>query len=114
MISCCLVPVLGLSGVAIGTLIAMLYRCYSFSLYLTKDVLFIKMSSQVKRFVITFIAYIGNVSLISRVKVISHNYIEWILYAGVVFLLSSIITIVTNYALDKKGTVGAIKMLVRK
>ena len=47
MISCCLVPILGLSGVAIGTLVAMIYRCCSFVLYLTKDVLFIKMLPQV-------------------------------------------------------------------
>jgi len=114
VISCCLVPFLGLPGVAIGTLVAMLYRCFSFALYLTKDILFIKISSQVKRFVITFITYAVNILLISRVKVTSHNYAEWIFYAGAVCVLSSIITFVINYALDKKGTIGAIKMLVRK
>lgn len=114
VISCCLVPILGLSGVAIGTLVAMMYRCCSFALYLTKDVLFIKITSQIKRFVITFIAYIGSIILLSRVKITSHNYIEWVIYAGIVFLISSIITVAVNYILDKKGTVGALKMLIRK
>lgn len=114
VISCCLVPILGLSGVAIGTLVAMMYRCCSFALYLTKDVLFIKITSQIKRFVITFIAYIGSIILLSRVKITSHNYIEWVIYAGIVFLISSIITVAVNYILDKKGTMGALKMLIRK
>lgn len=114
VISCCLVPILGLSGVAIGTLVAMIYRCCSFALYLTKDVLFIKITSQIKRFVITFIAYIGSIGLLSRVKITSYNYIEWVIYAGIVFLISSIITVTVNYILDKKGTAGALKMLIRK
>lgn len=114
VISCCLVPVLGLSGVAIGTLVAMMYRCCSFALYLTKDVLCFNIISQIKRFVITFIAYIGIIVVISRIQVKTHNYVEWVLYAGIVFFISSVITIVVNYVLDRNGTKGAIRMLVRK
>lgn len=114
VISCCLVPVLGLSGVAIGTLVAMMYRCCSFALYLTKDVLCFNIISQIKRFVITFIAYIGIIVVLSRIQVKTHNYVEWVLYAGIVFFISSVITIVVNYVLDRNGTKGAIRMLVRK
>lgn len=114
VISCCLVPVLGLSGVAIGTLVAMMYRCCSFALYLTKDVLCFNIISQIKRFVITFIAYTGIIVVLSRIQVKTHNYVEWVLYAGIVFFISSVITIVVNYVLDRNGTKGAIRMLVRK
>lgn len=114
VISCCLVPVLGLSGVAIGTLVAMMYRCCSFALYLTKDVLCFNIISQIKRFVITFIAYIGIIVVLSGIQVKTHNYVEWVLYAGIVFFISSVITIVVNYVLDRNGTKGAIRMLVRK
>ena len=114
VISCCLVPVLGLSGVAIGTLVAMMYRCCSFALYLTKDVLLFNIISQIKRYMITFIAYIGSIGLLSRIQVTSHNYLEWIIYAGFIFLVSSIITVVVNFVFDRKGTKGAIRMLVRK
>lgn len=114
VISCCLVPVLGLSGVAIGTLVAMMYRCCSFALYLTKDVLLFSIISQIKRYLITFIAYIGSIGFLSRIQVASHNYLEWIIYAGFIFLVSSIITVVVNFVFDRKGTKGAIRMLVRK
>lgn len=114
VISCCLVPVLGLSGVAIGTLVAMMYRCCSFALYLTKDVLLFNIISQIKRYMITIIAYIGSIGLLSRIQVTSHNYLEWIIYAGFIFLVSSIITVVVNFVFDRKGTKGAIRMLVRK
>ena len=85
---------------------------YIDTLYLSKDVLFINIASQIKRYVITFIAYIGSIGLLSRLKVSSHNYMEWILYAGGVFLMSSFITIVVNYILDKKGTRDAIRLLI--
>ena len=114
VISCCLVPVLGLSGVAIGTLVAMMYRCCSFALYLTKDVLCFNIISQIKRFMITFIAYIGIIVVLSSIQVKTHNYVEWVLYAGIIFFISSVITIVVNYVLDRNGTKGAIRMLVRK
>lgn len=114
VISCCLVPVLGLSGVAIGTLVAMMYRCCSFALYLTKNVLLFNIISQIKRYLITFIAYIGSIGFLSRIQVASHNYLEWIIYAGFIFLVSSIITVVVNFVFDRKGTKGAIRMLVRK
>lgn len=114
IISCCLVPILGLSGVAIGTLVAMMYRCCSFALYLTKDILLFNITSQIKRFMITFIAYIGSIGLLSRIQVTSHNYLEWVIYAGIVFLISSLITVIVNFVLDRKGTKGAIRMLVRR
>ena len=114
VISCCLVPILGLSGVAIGTLVAMLYRCCSFALYLTKDVLLFNIKSQIKRFMITFFAYIASILFLSRIQVASHNYLEWVVYAGIVFLISSVITITVNYFLDRKGTRGAIRMMIRK
>lgn len=111
--SCCLVPLLGLSGVAVGTLVAMMYRCCSFALYLTKDVLFFDIISQIKRYMITFVAYIGSIGLLSKIQVTSHNYLEWIIYAGLVFIVSSIITIVVNFMFDGRGTKGALRMLVR-
>ena len=48
------------------------------------------------------------------IQVKTHNYVEWVLYAGIVFFISSVITIVVNYVLDRNGTKGAIRMLVRK
>lgn len=114
IISCCLVPFLGLSGVAIGTLVAMLYRCCSFALYLTKDILLFNIKSQIRRFMITFFAYVASIGLLSRLQITTHNYLEWVIYAGIVFLISSIITITVNYILDRKGTRGAVKMLISK
>lgn len=38
----------------------------------------------------------------------------WVIYAGIVFLISSLITVIVNFVLDRKGTKGAIRMLVRR
>ena len=114
IISCSLVPVLGLAGVAIGTLVAMTYRCYSFAQYLTKDILFIKITLQIKRFIITFLAYLVSIEMFRQIKIICKNYFEWVIYAGIVFILVSIITIVINYIFDKKNTIEAFKMIIRK
>lgn len=111
VISCLLVSNLGLIGVAIGTLVAMIYRTISFAHYLCGDVLEFTAVSQIKRYGVTFFVYFISVICLSKIRVMSHGYIEWIMYATIIVALVSIITLIINLIFDKKNTINALKMI---
>ena len=113
-LSIALVPIWGLAGVAVGTLVAMSYRCCAFIYYLKSDVLRLSILAQVKRFAITFVNYFVIIFIGTTIIVDTDSYISWFHWAGGVFIGASIITLVLNYLVDKKNTTGAIKMLLRK
>lgn len=96
VVSISLVHLWGLEGVAIGTLVAMIYRTISFIVFLHKNILFLKYSQQIKRYAITLTAYFLSVFLLSRIDVTVSNYILWALYAGSCFIGCCIINVVLN------------------
>lgn len=112
ILSCILVPFLGLTGVAIGTLIAMSYRTISFAIYLGKDILFLDNLSQLKRYLITFINYCLVIGLLSMIEVSTSSYIQWFIYALVIFIFSTIITIALNLLFDYHHTRNAFTLLL--
>ena len=114
IISCILVPFLGLVGVAIGTLVAMVYRTTSFIIYLRKNILEFSIISQMKRYGITLLIYAITIAGFSQFSYKPTGYLTWFIYAGIVFALVCIITFALNYLLDKRSTKKAIKMLLRR
>ena len=109
----------GLIGVAIGTILATLFRFTYYAFYLSKHVLYRKLSLWLKRMLtnsVNFfvICYMGN-TIIARFELI--NYMRWVIAAGAVTFLSGLITIVFNYclyrsdvdAIIKKGTIRILK-----
>lgn len=113
-VSCILVPFLGLVGVAIGTLVAMIYRTVSFANYLRKNILEFSATSQLKRYGITLFIYTIIIMVFNIYPYKPTGYLTWIIYAGVVFVLVSVIAFSLNYLLDKESTKKAIKMLLRQ
>ena len=114
-VSILMVLKLGLIGVAIGTIIATLFRFTYYAFYLSKHVLHRKLSLWGKRMLTNFcnffvICYIGN-AIVKRFELF--NYIHWVIAAGVITVLSGLITIIFNYcfyhsdvdAIIKKGTI---------
>ena len=114
VLSCLLVPFWGLKGVAIGTLIAMIYRSFSFIHYLHTDLLRLSYLSQIKRYIVTALSYFIPIFTLQRVQVRTENYLEWVIYATCVLVLVFIYVLLMNYILNKSGTIKAIKMLIKR
>lgn len=114
LISCLLVNFLGISGVALGTLIAMLYRTVAFILYLHKNILELDIRGQLKRYGITLSVYLFNICILSLLEYTPNGYTTWVIYAGIIFIASLCISICFNYILDKTNTKSAILKAVKK
>lgn len=108
-LSIILVFKLGLVGIAIGTLVAAIFRTINFSWYLSKHVLGRSMFIPFKNIVIAL--SIGAVTyLLSFLIPISvTNYFEWIGYAVVIGLVVLLITIVCDFVFYKTTTIGFIR-----
>jgi O-antigen/teichoic acid export membrane protein len=113
-LSCILVFKYGLIGVAIGTLVAMAYRTIYFIYYLHHNILEFSYLSQIRRFATTFLSYSLSVLLLRLIHPVYDSYATWILYAVSICVLSSIITICVNLIIERKNTIGALKLIFYK
>lgn len=115
LVSIVLVYKFGLVGVAIGTFTAMLYRTIAFIAFLSKNILDLNIIYQVKRYIITAIAYVLGVFLLSKISISDNSYVSWAFFACIVFILMSILTFAINILLDKNNTIESLKLLkIRK
>lgn len=110
-ISCVLVGRFGLIGVAIGTLVAMIYRTIYFIYYLKENIILFTYRSQIKRYLITILGYVAAVVISSKVSIPVYSLLTWILYALVVFIISSTINILINFLLVRNDMVFVLKKL---
>ena len=114
IISCLLVPFIGLIGVAIGTLIAMIYRTGSFVRYLHTELLEISYMSQIKRYLVSTFTFCIPVFTLQRIQVDIKNYLEFTLYASCVFALVSIFVLLVNFIFYRSIMTNAIKNLINR
>lgn len=105
---------LGLIGVSIGTLIAMIYRTISFIYYLNKEILFLNIHSQIKRYVINIFSYVSSILVLSKLSFNVYNYFTWIIYAIVIIIFSTIIVLSINLLVNKYETINSIKTFIIK
>ena len=114
VISITLVNVLGLIGVAVGTLCAMAYRTISFGHFLSSNILELTYKYQLKRFCITGLSYILAIMAFHIFKLPeSDNLYIWAGHSVIVFCLVSIIVIAVNFILCKKELLMAVSMLFK-
>ena len=113
-ISVILVYHFGLVGIALGTLIAMIYRTVNFIVFLHKNILMIQYDNQIKRFCIDTIAYLLGIFVISMFNFNITNFIEWFIYLFVVLLIDSIVVFSINFILYKKNVIKSIALLLNK
>lgn len=109
VISIVLVYRFGLIGVAIGTLVAMIYRTISFIIYLHGDVLSLDFTSQIKRYGTSVLSYVISIWLLSKINVNVNSYLTWLIYAAIIFVLTSLMVGLINLTLDKENTIVAVK-----
>lgn len=104
VISIALVNKLGLIGVAIGTFAAMLIRGIYMIYYFSKNIL--KRSIKIDlKFIVTIIIetiILTIIGLICNGKIVLNNYIEWVLFAGIYGIFTTIFVISINIILNKK------------
>lgn len=104
LISIVLINKLGLLGVAIGTFVAMLIRGIYMIYYFSKNILKRSIKIDLKFIVIIIIETIilTAIGLICNGKIVLNNYIEWVLFAGIYGIFTTIFVISINIILNKK------------
>ncbi|SFT25346.1 lipopolysaccharide biosynthesis protein [Paenibacillus sp. BC26] len=97
LFSMLLLHIWGIVGVALGTLLAMVFRTIDYVLYLKNNIIFIKIGMFIKRVAISFL----NVTVIIVVSKNIHlfevnNLIEWFGFAAVITIFSFLVTLSIN------------------
>ncbi|EOS25355.1 hypothetical protein C804_04454 [Lachnospiraceae bacterium A4] len=104
LLSLILVHKQGIVGVALATVIAMLYRTIYYVLYLSKNIIKRKMFTFIKRWCITAINTCTILLCLHYLPIQvqeAHNYIEWIKNAVIVFCFSALVTSTYSYLFYK-------------
>ena len=118
VISIILVHKYNLVGVAIGTLVAMLIRLIHLIMHVNKDILYRSNIINMKKIVLMIIEMVIIVLLCNKINFFKiTGYFSWILNAFVVFVISSIITLLLNtifYRDDLKGFFSIIINTIKK
>ena len=109
-----LVNQFGLIGVAIGTLLAMLYRTIYFAIYLSKNILFRKIKYFIKHCVVDTIMVVGIVSVNSLVTCKPNTYVEWIVLAAICTTLALLIVVVVNYVFYRDELKMSVNVISKK
>lgn len=113
-VSIILVVKYGLIGVAIGTLVAMLYRTVYLAWYLSKNILNRKIIIFIKHICVdcltVFLIYI----ITKHIKINPINYFYWIKDAIVISIISAVIVFVINIFAYRKYTINIIKKILHK
>lgn len=114
LISLVLVKPLGLSGVAIGTVISSGYRMVASAYYLKKDVMYRPMlpfwiHMGIDFLCLAFVGLIGNLFTWSI-----SSFMGWIIYAAIVFVISIMTCTLVHFIAYRKQMVGVVKRLIRR
>ena len=111
IVSVVLVMRYGLIGVAVGTVVATLFRFVYYAVYLSRHILYRSISHWVKRIIINY--SICFVILIIKLTVFKYhqisNYILWVITGIIVTIITGSITFILNYALYREDIIEIIR-----
>ncbi len=93
-----LVMIFGIAGVAMGTVLATLFRTVYYVIFLSKHVLHRDIVFWIKRMIINCSLFVGScmIGIIAISKIPINNYLEWAVVGAVVTLVIGIVTIAIN------------------
>jgi len=118
IISLVLVWKFGIIGVAIGTLVAMIIRTIEFIYHTSKYILERNVWVSIKRVILVLLEITITVVLVGFLPKIEFiSYTNWLIYAILVAVVSSLVTVVINFIIyreDVKGLFGIVKRLLNK
>ena len=103
VISIVLVKPLGLIGITIGTICAMMFRTLQYSVYVYKNIVHRSLWDILRRFVISGLNIFTIVVLASLIKLeIAKNYLHWAVNGFIVFSIALAVTLAFNYIFYNK------------
>lgn len=114
VVSLVLVKPLGLSGVAIGTVISSAYRMIISAYYLKKDIIHRSMRPFFIHLIVDFMCFIAMIACGIVLKWDITSFISWILYAATVFVISVIMCTLIHFLAYRKQMVEVVKCMVRR
>lgn len=96
VVSLVLIKKYGLTGVAIGTFIAMMYHTMYFAFFLKDNIIFRKIGYFIKYLLIDAIIITVSFLLKDYIECSCGSYLSWILYAIKISMLTGVVAIITN------------------
>ena len=108
-ISVLLVSSLGLAGVAIGTLVGIIYRTMYCVIYLSRFILKRPLRKFFKQSIVDILIVLCSLLVINIFKINVNSYVNWILYAIEVFIICSSISLIFNAIFYKKNVINLFK-----
>lgn len=116
IVSVCLVKYIGLSGVAIGTLLAMTYRTVYFVIYLSKNIIKYRVFDFVKLLCLDFIQIIlcFGISTVIKRNIQVLNWYTWIIFAIEIGLACLLIVIIVNLIFNRTLIIQVVKRIHSK
>lgn len=104
----------GIEGVAVGTLLAMIYRLLQYVLYLKRNIIHRGTEIFWKKFISNLILGCINYLIFSNIIVKIDTYLTWFIYAIIVFVSIAVINIVFNYIFYNDSIRGILSHFVKK
>ena len=115
LISIILVRNHGIVGVAIGTLVAMSFKTMANIFYMQKNVFKLKIAYLIKSNLVSFFCcFTVCAFFMNIVNYIPNTYIEFFLYAGIVFFIVCLFTAIIYFLCFKQYTISIVKKVLRK
>lgn len=113
-ISIVLVIKLGLIGIAIGTLVSMIYRTIQLAVYMNKNIIRRKNSIVFKKILIAFLEGCLAITVIHNINFLEpSNYVEWIGKAVVIGLIMLVIVLLGGILFYRKEMKKILKKIMR-
>ncbi len=106
----------GLVGVAIGTVLAVLFRFFYYIYYLSKNIFFREVSISAKRFGVNGLTFalivIGCGCFVSRIRI--STYVEWVACSAVVGLVSALTVLISMYLFYREDLTPVLNKVFRR
>lgn len=114
VLSVIMVHNLGLIGVAIGTLVAMMYQTIWMAWYISRNLLHCSMVDFVRQLLIDSVSFAVAFYLSSFVPLLSLSYLSWVVQAVIVALIWLAVVVVMNIVFYRSNINTLIKKMVRR
>lgn len=114
IISVALVVNFGLAGVAIGTLVAMLYRTFYLAWYLSQNILNRPFKFFLKHMIVDCFCMLLTYVLSGEISMNSISYFSWIIMAFKVGLICMFIVVLVNGVCYKKEVLACVRLVSKK
>ncbi len=116
-LSVILVNIWHLEGIAVATLIAMIYRTISLIGYLKKDILYLPLKHEIKRFAVSLVAFCPCIPImifVERNNFGYSSYLGWILFASIAFIFFSSFVLLVQRIFNGKDLKEMVRFVLNR